>query len=80
MSPSLSTFDLDILAALRIATGSRHALIDSAMPLAAHAPALHDYRLHPQLIAAWLAPLERWLARVSTTARGRRCRPSRVHP
>ena len=51
----------DVLAALREATGSRHALIDSAMPLSADAPTLDDYRLHLQLVAAWLAPLERWL-------------------
>jgi heme oxygenase len=59
----LSTSKLDVLAALRVATGSRHALIDSVMPLSADAPTLRDYRLHLQLIAAWLAPLERWLAR-----------------
>jgi heme oxygenase (biliverdin-IX-beta and delta-forming) len=53
----------DVLAALRESTGSRHAVIDSAMPLSTPAPTLHDYRLHLQLIAAWLAPLEQWLAR-----------------
>ncbi|WP_109481382.1 biliverdin-producing heme oxygenase [Paraburkholderia sp. C35] len=53
---------LDVLAALRDATGSRHALIDSSMPLSADAPTLTDYCLHLQLIAAWLAPLEAWLA------------------
>ncbi|MEM5370487.1 biliverdin-producing heme oxygenase [Paraburkholderia azotifigens] len=63
MPSPLSTSNPDVLAALRIATGNRHALIDSAMPLSADAPTLHDYRLHLQLIAAWLAPLERWLAR-----------------
>jgi heme oxygenase (biliverdin-IX-beta and delta-forming) len=52
----------DVLAALRESTGSRHSIIDSAMPLSTAAPTLHDYRLHLQLIAAWLAPLERWLA------------------
>jgi heme oxygenase len=62
LSP-LSTVPHDVLAALREATGSRHALIDSAMPLSADAPTLDDYRLHLQLIAAWLAPLERWLVR-----------------
>ena len=53
----------DVLAALRESTGSRHSIIDSAMPLSTVAPTLHDYRLHLQLIAAWLAPLEHWLAR-----------------
>lgn len=33
------------------------------MPLAAYAPTLDDYRLHLQMIAAWLAPLEHWLTR-----------------
>jgi heme oxygenase (biliverdin-IX-beta and delta-forming) len=54
---------LDVLAALREATGSRHALVDASMPLSKDNPTLDDYRLHLQLIAAWLAPLERWLAR-----------------
>ena len=63
VSSPLSTSEPDVLAALRVATGSRHALIDSTMPLSADTPTLHDYRLHLQLIAAWLAPLERWLAR-----------------
>ena len=62
LSP-LSTVPHDVLAALREATGSRHALIDSAMPLSVDTPSLDDYCLHLQLIAAWLAPLERWLAR-----------------
>lgn len=59
---TLSTDTPDVLAALRAATGSRHALIDSAMSLSADAPTLRDYRLHVQLVAAWLAPLEQWLA------------------
>ncbi|MEI6002182.1 biliverdin-producing heme oxygenase [Paraburkholderia bengalensis] len=54
---------LDVLAALREATGSRHARVDASMPLSNDNPTLDDYRLHLQLIAAWLAPLERWLAR-----------------
>jgi len=52
----------DVLAALRESTGSRHSIIDSAMPLSSAAPTLNDYRLHLQLIAAWLAPIEQWLA------------------
>lgn len=51
----------DVLTALREATGSRHALIDPAMPLPGDAPTLRDYRLHVQQVAAWLAPLEQWL-------------------
>jgi heme oxygenase len=62
LPPSTSSTDtLDVLAALREATGSRHALIDSAMPLSGDTPTLRDYRLHLQLVAAWLAPLEQWL-------------------
>lgn len=63
LPPSTSSTDTpDVLTALREATGSRHALIDSAMPLSGETPTLHDYRLHLQLVAAWLAPLEQWLA------------------
>lgn len=52
----------DPLAALRAATGSRHAWIDRSMPLAAATFELDDYRLHLRLIRQWLAPIERWLA------------------
>ncbi|NMG64478.1 heme oxygenase [Azoarcus indigens] len=53
----------DVLAALREATGSRHAVIDEAMPLSRPAPGLADYRDHLLLLRQWLVPLEQWLAR-----------------
>ncbi|GGB83129.1 biliverdin-producing heme oxygenase [Pseudoduganella buxea] len=53
----------DILAALREATASRHAVLDHAMPLAQHAPTLRHYRDHLSLLRRWLAPLEAWQAR-----------------
>ncbi|AVR99313.1 heme oxygenase [Pseudoduganella armeniaca] len=48
----------DILAALREATASRHAVLDQAMPLAAHEPTLHHYRAHLALLRHWIAPIE----------------------
>jgi heme oxygenase (biliverdin-IX-beta and delta-forming) len=54
--------DADVLAALRIATGSRHAVLDQSMPLSTETPSLVDYRNHLLLLRAWLAPLEAWLA------------------
>ncbi len=53
----------DILAALREATASRHAVLDHAMPLAQHTPTLRHYRDHLFLLRRWLAPLEAWQAR-----------------
>ncbi|WEF33662.1 biliverdin-producing heme oxygenase [Pseudoduganella chitinolytica] len=52
----------DILAALREATASRHAVLDRAMPLAAQEPTLHHYRAHLTLLRHWLAPIEAWQA------------------
>lgn len=52
----------DVLAALRVATGSRHAVLDQSMPLSTETPSLVDYRNHLLLLRAWLAPLEAWLA------------------
>lgn len=52
----------DILAALREATASRHAVLDRAMPLAAEEPTLHHYRAHLTLLRRWLAPIESWQA------------------
>jgi heme oxygenase len=50
------------LRGLREATGDRHALLDSRMPLAAPMPGLREYRNHLRLLRAWLLPLEAWLA------------------
>lgn len=49
-----------VLAALRAATGERHARLDSGLPLAAEQPTLADYRDHLLLLQSWLAPLRRW--------------------
>jgi len=48
----------DVLAQLRAATGSRHARLDSCMPLSIPAPTLADYRDHLRLLLIWLRPLE----------------------
>lgn len=53
----------DILTALRDATASRHAELDSGMPLARPAPTLADYGEHLALLRRWLAPIEAWQAR-----------------
>ena len=53
----------DVLAALRAATAGRHNALDRAMPLSQDSPTLGDYRDHLLILRAWLAPLERWLAR-----------------
>lgn len=53
--------DADVLAALRRATASRHALLDSGLSLSGPAPTLADYHAHLLLIHDWLAPLQAWL-------------------
>jgi heme oxygenase len=52
----------DALAALRAATGARHELLDSGMPLARPAPDLADYAAHLTMVRDWLLPLTAWLA------------------
>jgi heme oxygenase (biliverdin-IX-beta and delta-forming) len=54
--------DVDVLAALRDATASRHHTLDSGLPLAADAPDLSDYAAHLNLLRTWLTPLQAWLA------------------
>jgi heme oxygenase (biliverdin-IX-beta and delta-forming) len=53
----------DVLAALRDATASRHALLDQAMPLARTAPTLDDYHEHLCLLRPWLAGIANGAAR-----------------
>lgn len=53
----------EILAALREATATRHAELDSGMPLARPLPTLGDYRAHLALLRRWLEPIEAWQAR-----------------
>jgi heme oxygenase len=57
-----SVRDIDVLAALRTATASRHERLDSGLPLSAPLPSLDDYAAHLVMVRDWLAPLERWLA------------------
>jgi heme oxygenase len=52
----------DPLAALRAATASRHAALDSGLPIGAPDASLDDYAAHLALLRAWLAPLQAWLA------------------
>ncbi|WP_370637516.1 ATP-binding protein [Cupriavidus sp. AU9028] len=54
---------LDVLSALREATGERHHVLDKAMPLARSNPGLTEYRDHLLLLRLWLEPLESWLRR-----------------
>jgi heme oxygenase (biliverdin-IX-beta and delta-forming) len=54
--------DVDVLAALRDATASRHHTLDSGLPLAADAPELSDYAAHLNLLRTWLTPLHAWLS------------------
>ncbi|RFU44952.1 biliverdin-producing heme oxygenase [Paraburkholderia sp. DHOC27] len=60
--PAPSSSSSDVLAALRAATGPRHAVLDSSMPLAKAHPSIDDYRDHLLLLHAWLGPIETWLA------------------
>jgi heme oxygenase len=53
--------DVDPLAALRHATASRHAALDSGLPLSSDNATLSDYRSHLTLLQNWLAPLQGWL-------------------
>jgi heme oxygenase len=52
----------DPLAALRAATASRHAALDSGLPIGAPDASLADYTAHLALLRAWLGPLHAWLA------------------
>lgn len=53
--------DVDPLAALRHATASRHAALDSGLPLSSDNATLSDYHAHLTLLQNWLAPLQGWL-------------------
>lgn len=53
--------DADVLAALRRATASRHALLDAGLSLSGLAPTLADYHAHLRLLHDWLVPLQAWL-------------------
>lgn len=52
----------DALAALRVATASRHELLDSGLPIGAPDATLDDYAAHLRLLRAWLLPLHAALA------------------
>jgi heme oxygenase len=52
----------DPLAALRGATASQHAILDTGLPLAQTGATLQDYRDHLLMLRAWLTPIEAWLA------------------
>jgi heme oxygenase len=53
---------LDVIAALRGATHTRHERLDTRMPLAQADATLADYRDHLTLLLRWLTPLARWSA------------------
>lgn len=50
-----------VLDALRAATGDRHALLHTLMPLSVDSAALDDYLGHLAILRAWLAPIDTWL-------------------
>lgn len=52
----------DVLRALREATAARQSALDGRLPLAADEPGLAEASRHLQLLQAWLAPIEHWLA------------------
>ena len=52
----------DVLAALRHGTNDRHERLDSGLPLSKPDATLADYAYHLQLLRAWLAPMQDWLA------------------
>lgn len=54
--------DADVVAALRRATATRHAALDSGLPLSHEAATLADYASHLLLLRRWLAPLHVALA------------------
>lgn len=60
--PNESSRGLDVLAALRAATASRHERLDSGLPLSGEQPGLEDYASHLRMVRDWLGPLEGWLA------------------
>jgi len=60
--PHETTREIDVLAALRQATNARHERLDSGVPLSKLDATLADYASHLQLLRAWLAPMQDWLA------------------
>jgi heme oxygenase len=56
------TIEADPLAALRLATASRHQELDSGLPIGAADASLEDYATHLAMLRAWLAPLQAWMA------------------
>lgn len=57
-----AAYAADPLAALRAATATRHAALDSGLPIGAPDASLDDYTAHLALLRAWLGPLHVWLA------------------
>ena len=69
----------DVLAALRQATAARHERLDSGLPLSAPDATLADYSAHLQLLRAWLAPLQAWLAGFDNGPQGPSGLPAAPH-
>ncbi len=51
-----------VLSALRANTKEKHRVLDTSMPLAKPEADWFDYIEHLQILAAWMIPLEHWLA------------------
>jgi heme oxygenase len=59
------------LSALRISTKKQHRILDAGMPLAKPEADWLDYIDHLQILAAWIVPLEQWLARFCDGPQGK---------
>lgn len=69
----------DVLAALRQGTNARHELLDSGLPLSKPDATLADYATHLQLLRAWLAPMQEWLAGFHDSPQGAAGLPAAPH-
>ncbi|WP_305823507.1 biliverdin-producing heme oxygenase [Massilia brevitalea] len=69
----------DVLAALRQGTNDRHERLDSGLPLSKPDATLADYACHLQLLRAWLAPMETWLAGFDDGPQGASGLPAAPH-
>jgi len=58
------------LAALRVATATRHEQLDGGLPLALPSAGLPEYAMHLQLLRDWMAPMNAWLAQFDDGPQG----------
>ena len=58
------------LAALRVATATRHEQLDGGLPLALPNAGLPEYAMHLQLLRDWMAPMNAWLTQFDDGPQG----------